>query len=46
MVVVGLDPLAVREVRGMKPADVVRAMRIVEVNREVILAEWRRLHGE
>lgn len=45
-VVVTLELVAVREVRGMKPADVVRAVRIVIANRAELLKVWRELHGE
>ena len=46
VVLVNLDPVGVREVRGMRVRDVVRAVRIVEDNREEMLSEWGKLHDE
>jgi hypothetical protein len=38
-------PVTVRVNYGMKPADLRRAARIVEENRDRYLADWRRIHG-
>ena len=46
VVVVELDPIAVREVKDMKANDIVRAVRIVEAQREKMLSKWRELHDE
>jgi hypothetical protein len=35
----------VQEVYGMRRADVMRAYRIVEANRMMLLEKWRNLHG-
>ncbi|MBD0319184.1 MAG: DUF4160 domain-containing protein [Gemmatimonadetes bacterium] len=45
VVVINLDPVAVRANRGMSDADVVRAVRIVLANRDKMLAAWRDTHG-
>lgn len=37
-------PPAVREVHGMRDADVVRAYRIVEAHRDALLEAWSRYH--
>jgi hypothetical protein len=45
-VLIELDPLSIKEVRGrIKDADIVKAFRIVEAHVDVLLAEWRRIHG-
>jgi hypothetical protein len=41
----GDQPLGIRKVRGMRTADVVAAFRLVEVNIEMLLAQWRNYHG-
>jgi len=41
----GDQPLTIRRVRGMSAADVVAAFRLVDVNVELLLKEWRRYHG-
>lgn len=38
--------LSVRRVSGMRDADVVSAFRLVEANVELLLAAWRKYHGE
>ncbi len=46
-VLIELAPVAVKEVRGkMKDADIVKAFRIVEEHTDVLITEWRRLHGK
>jgi hypothetical protein len=37
--------LGIKEVLGMKTPDVKAAVRLVEENRDYLLAEWRRIHG-
>lgn len=39
------QPLQLREDYGMRPSDLVRAIRLVEANVERLLDEWRRIHG-
>jgi hypothetical protein len=39
------EPL-IREVYGMKAADVARAVRLVDANIDVLMDVWRRLHGD
>ena len=34
------------EVRRMKPADIVRAVRIVAANEALLMQAWRDIHGE
>ena len=44
--VIELGSLAVRDVNGqMKPADVIRAVRVVEANRSKLRKAWRKIHG-
>jgi hypothetical protein len=38
--------MSVREVRGMRPADVRQAVAIVEVNADYLRQQWRKYHGE
>jgi hypothetical protein len=40
-----LDPLRVGGSRGVQVQEVVDAVRLVEANREHLLACWRRIHG-
>ena len=44
-VVITRDPVRVRSVEGMRPADVVRAVALVEDHRLLLLKEWRKRHG-
>jgi hypothetical protein len=44
-VVVELDPVRVREYVGMKPGEVVRAVRIVEEYGKKLNAAWEEIHG-
>ncbi len=39
------EPL-IREAFGMKPADIAKAVRLVEANIDILMAVWRRLHGD
>ena len=43
--IIGLSPIAVREVVGMRAADVVRAVGIVEDNLAQLRHAWRKYHG-
>jgi len=43
-VVITLDPIGVRVVERMRPADVVQAVALVEDNRAHLLKEWRKRH--
>ena len=38
--------VSVRDVRGMKPADVRQAVAIVEANADYLRQQWREYHGE
>ena len=42
---VNLAPVAVRKEYGMRAADIVRAVRIVEANVNTLRAKWRAMHG-
>ena len=42
---IGLSPVAVREVVGMRATDVVRAVGIVEDNLAQLRQAWRKYHG-
>jgi hypothetical protein len=42
---VDLDPVGVRRVYEMPARNIVRAVRIVEDNRDMLLAAWRSIHG-
>ena len=44
-VLINLSPIGVREVLGMRPADVVRAVRVVDEHHGECLMAWRRYHG-
>jgi hypothetical protein len=44
-VVITLSPIAVERVHRMRPADVVKAVRIVEAHRRMLLRKWREIHG-
>lgn len=43
-VVITLDPIGIRVVERMRPADVVQAVALVEDNRAHLLKEWRKRH--
>jgi len=43
-VVINLSPVSVKSIKGMKPADVARAVEIVEANRNKMLKIWRDTH--
>jgi hypothetical protein len=43
--VIEIRSLAVRSVRGLRDAEVVKAVRIVEANRNMLLRKWRKIHG-
>jgi hypothetical protein len=43
-VLIDLDPVAVRENRGMRTSHVVEAVGIVEDHLEVLRSEWERIH--
>jgi len=43
-VIITLDPIGVRVVERMRPADVVQAVALVEDNRAHLLKEWRKRH--
>jgi hypothetical protein len=45
VVVIHIDDGYVREVEGMKPRDVARAVHLVDAHREHLLTQWRRIHG-
>jgi hypothetical protein len=38
------SPVSVRVVKGMKPADVARAVEIVEANQKKMIKVWRETH--
>jgi len=42
----GVHELEVREDLGMKPGDAKAAIRLVEANREALLAEWERIDAQ
>lgn len=42
---VGDQPVNVRKVLGMRRADVVAAVRLVEANVELLEEQWRKYHG-
>jgi hypothetical protein len=44
-VLVNLNPIAVRKNYGMRAADIVAAVQLVEVHQSLLLAEWRKRHG-
>jgi len=44
-VIIHLETPAVHEVKRMSRPDVRAALAIVEENREMLLGEWRRIHG-
>ncbi len=44
MVVIYLESLEIREVRGMNRRDVRMALDIVTANQTLLLQEWKRLH--
>ena len=44
-VVIEFDPVAVREVLGMRQQTVPRAVRLVAESREFLMAKWRKIHG-
>lgn len=44
-VVILLDPIRIREVVGMKNADIVTAVRIVEDHRHYLVTQWGKHHG-
>ena len=44
--VISLDLLKVRDVRGMRPADVARARRLVAENRDKLLRKWGTWNGK
>ena len=44
-VVINLVPLGVREVNAMSPAQVMKALRLVEQHATLLLAAWRKYHG-
>jgi hypothetical protein len=46
MLPVGGAPVRVRSVRGMRDADVIAAVRLVAAHAELLLASWRKYHGE
>jgi hypothetical protein len=46
MAIIRILTREVIEVRGMKPPDVVRAVRIVAENEALLLQAWRDIHGE
>jgi hypothetical protein len=43
---IDLWPVAFRDQRGMKHNDIVRAVAIVQKHRDMMLNEWREIHGE
>ena len=44
-VVVCLDPVAIREIRGMRLQHVVAAVRVVEDHAGLLMMKWREVHG-
>lgn len=46
MAIIRILTREVVEVRGIKPADVVRAVRIVAANEAMLVEAWRDIHGE
>jgi hypothetical protein len=40
------QPVGIREVAGLRRADVVRAARLVEAHAQTLLTAWRRYHGD
>lgn len=44
-VIIELAPVAIRENYGMRTAQIVKAVRIVEDNLEMLQEEWRKIHG-
>lgn len=45
LAIIDLLTLHVREAYDMKPAELRRALRIVEDNRSQFLRKWRKIHG-
>ncbi|HEX8455123.1 MAG TPA: DUF4160 domain-containing protein [Longimicrobium sp.] len=43
--VIELDPIRVREYIGMKPSEVVGAIRIVDAHRKRLNDAWEEIHG-
>ena len=43
-VLIGLAPVAIRENYGMRSVQILKAVRIVEDNLEMLQEEWRRIH--
>ncbi len=43
--VVWLDPVSIREKRGMKNSESRRALRVVDDHRDELLELWRHYHG-
>lgn len=44
-VLVNLRPIAVREIRGMRPKHVIAAVRIVEDHADYLMLRWEMIHG-
>ncbi|MDQ2866413.1 MAG: DUF4160 domain-containing protein [Candidatus Eremiobacteraeota bacterium] len=45
-IVVLLDPIGTREIRGMKIGEAHRALRVVAEHRDGLLDLWRNYHGD
>jgi uncharacterized SAM-binding protein YcdF (DUF218 family) len=44
-VIIELAPVAIRENYGMRSAQIVKAVRIVENSLDMLQEEWRKIHG-
>lgn len=44
-VIIGLDPVEVVRVEGMKKREASKAVGIVEAHRDFLLERWREIHG-
>ncbi|MEO5816301.1 MAG: DUF4160 domain-containing protein [Gemmatimonadaceae bacterium] len=42
---VNLEPVGLRKDYGMRPANIVKAVRLVEANVKLLVTEWRKYHG-
>jgi hypothetical protein len=40
-----IETLGIKEVQGMSDRDVTAVVRMVQSNRDHLLAEWRKIHG-
>ena len=45
VVIIELDPVRIIRVQGMRDADIVKAVRLVEAHAEMLSTAWREIHG-